>query len=140
MCTIKSTKWLNFRLDIQKYKTIKALQSHSSCEMWKTWSSEEWAKHVVYWVNQKFKDHNSIDASPYTELYVYHQLMGVFCDRLKFGSTVARDCRTGQNKDRYCKKELLLLLILLSSSCDRQTIGLECPTNTKIKSKILKGL
>ena len=27
--------------------------------------------------------------------------MGVFCDRLKFGSTVALDCRTGQNKGRY---------------------------------------
>ena len=36
--------------------------------------------------------------------------MGVFCDRLKFGSTVALDCRTGQNKGRYSKKELLLVL------------------------------
>ena len=36
--------------------------------------------------------------------------MGVFCDRLKFGSTAALDCRIGQNKGRYCKKELLLLL------------------------------
>ena len=34
--------------------------------------------------------------------------MGVFCDMLKFGSTAAVDCRTGQNKDRYCKKELLI--------------------------------
>ena len=32
--------------------------------------------------------------------------MGVFCDRLKFGST-------DQNKGRYCKKELLLLLVSL---------------------------
>ena len=39
--------------------------------------------------------------------------MGVFCERLKFGSTAALDCRTGQNKGRYCKKELLLLLVLL---------------------------
>ena len=31
--------------------------------------------------------------------------MGVFCDRLKLGSTAALDCRTGQNKGRYCKKE-----------------------------------
>ena len=29
--------------------------------------------------------------------------MGVFCDRLKFGSTAALDCRTGLNKGRYCK-------------------------------------
>ena len=39
--------------------------------------------------------------------------MGVFCDRLKFGSTAALDCRTGQNKGSYPKKELLLLLVLL---------------------------
>ena len=42
--------------------------------------------------------------------------MGVFCDRLKFGSTAALNCRTSQNKGRYCKKELLLLLILLRVS------------------------
>ena len=39
--------------------------------------------------------------------------MGVFCDRLKLGSTAALDCLTGQNKGRCCEKELLLLLILL---------------------------
>ena len=39
--------------------------------------------------------------------------MGVIYDRLKFGSTAALDCHTGQNKDRYCKKELLLLLVSL---------------------------
>ena len=39
--------------------------------------------------------------------------MGVFCDRLKFGFTAALDCCTGQNKDRYCEKELLLLFISL---------------------------
>jgi hypothetical protein len=43
--------------------------------------------------------------------------MGVFCDRLKsvlkFGSTADLACRTGQNKDRYWKKEALLLLNLL---------------------------
>ena len=27
---------------------------------------KEWATRVVYLVNQKFKDHNLIDASPYT--------------------------------------------------------------------------
>jgi hypothetical protein len=43
-----------------------------------------------------------------------YQLIDVFCDRLKFGSTAALDCRNGQNKGRYCKKELLLLLVLLS--------------------------
>ena len=39
--------------------------------------------------------------------------MGVFCDRPKFGSTAALNCRTGQNKDRFCEKELLFLLFLL---------------------------
>ena len=36
--------------------------------------------------------------------------MGVFCDRLKLGSTAL----TGQNKGRYRKKELSLLLVLLA--------------------------
>ena len=27
--------------------------------------------------------------------------MGVFCDRVELGSTVALDCWTGQNKDIY---------------------------------------
>ena len=48
----------------------------------------------------------------YKDIYVY-QLMGVFCDKLKFGSTAALDCRTGQNKGRYHEKQLLLLLVLL---------------------------
>ena len=39
--------------------------------------------------------------------------MGVFCDRLKLGSTAAPYCRTYQNKGRYRKKELSLLLVLL---------------------------
>ena len=39
--------------------------------------------------------------------------MGIFCDWLKFGSAIALDCRTGQNKGRYCKKELLLLRVSL---------------------------
>ena len=34
-----------------------------------------------------------------------YQLMCVFCDRLKFGSTAALDCRTGQNKGRYHEKD-----------------------------------
>ena len=42
--------------------------------------------------------------------------MGVFCDRVKLGSTAALDCLTGQNKGRYIKEELLLLLILLVDS------------------------
>ena len=36
--------------------------------------------------------------------------MNVFLTGLKFGSTAALDCRNGQNKDRYCEKELLLLI------------------------------
>ena len=39
--------------------------------------------------------------------------MDVFYDRLKLGSTAALDCHTGQNKGRYRKKELLLLLVSL---------------------------
>ena len=39
--------------------------------------------------------------------------MGVFCDRLKLCSTVAPDCRTGQNTGRYRKHELSFLLLLL---------------------------
>ena len=58
--------------------------------------------HVVYLVNLKFKDCFSIDASADIHIaihlaihrYVY-QLMGVFCDRLKFSSTAALDCHTG---------------------------------------------
>ena len=41
------------------------------------------------------------------------QLMGVVCDRLRLGSTTALGCRTGQNKSRYCKKELSFLRISL---------------------------
>jgi hypothetical protein len=36
-------------------------------------------------------------------IHVYryvHQLMIIFCDRLKLCSTIALDCHTGQNKDR----------------------------------------
>ena len=40
--------------------------------------------------------------------------MGAFCDRLKFGSTAARDCRTGQNKDRYCKKRAIIATRLVA--------------------------
>ena len=46
--------------------------------------------------------------------YVY-QLMGVFCNRLNSGSTLAPDCRNHQNKGSYCKKELSFLLVLLSA-------------------------
>ena len=42
-----------------------------------------------------------------------YQLMSIFCDRLEFGSIAALACRTVQIKGRYCKKELLLLLVLL---------------------------
>ena len=43
----------------------------------------------------------------YVQQYVY-QLMGVFYDRLKLGSTAALDCRLGQNKGRYCEKKALI--------------------------------
>ena len=42
--------------------------------------------------------------------------MGVFFDRLKLCSTVALDCRTGQNKGRCREKELSFLIVSLSVS------------------------
>ena len=39
--------------------------------------------------------------------------MGIFSDRLKLGSTATLDFGTGQNKGRYCKEELLFLLVSL---------------------------
>lgn len=77
----------------------------------KIYDVEEWATHVLYWVNQKFKDRNRITW------YTYHyvcQLMGVLWDRLKFGSTTALDCCTGQNKGRYCKKIALIATPLVA--------------------------
>ena len=42
--------------------------------------------------------------------------MGLFCDKLKLGFTVALNCLTGQNKGRYYKNELLLLLVSMSKN------------------------
>ena len=39
--------------------------------------------------------------------------MGVFCEKFNLGSTAALYCQTGFKKGRYCKKELLLLLVSL---------------------------
>ena len=36
----------------------------------------------------------------YNDMHIY-QLMGVFCERLTFGSTAALDFLTGQDKSRY---------------------------------------
>ena len=52
--------------------------------------------------------------------------MGVFCNRLKFGSTATLNYQTVQNKGRYRKKELLLLLFLLVTSL-KSTFGSVCP-------------
>ena len=49
-----------------------------------------------------------------------HQLMGVFCDRLKLGSKAALDCQTGQNKGRYRKRELSFY----SSHCVKYLVSL----------------
>ena len=70
---------------------------------------------IVYWVNLKFKVPNLIDASVDTHIVTNTNVcqLDAFCDRLKFCSTSALDCRTGQNKGRYCEKELLFLLISL---------------------------
>ena len=68
----------------------------------------------VYLVNLKFKDrfliHASADINNAIHEYVY-QLIGVICDRLKLCSTAAPDWQTSQNKDRYRKQELFLLLV-----------------------------
>jgi Fic family protein len=67
--------------------------------------------------------------------------MNIFCDRLKFGSTAALNSRTGQNKGRYPKKDLLLLLSLLFqpnnflrilksakiSKAEKETVNQTCP-------------
>ena len=42
--------------------------------------------------------------------------MSVFFDRLTLCSTAALDCQTGQNKVRFCEKELSFLLVLLSAA------------------------
>ena len=41
--------------------------------------------------------------------------MGVFCDRLKLGSTASLDCRTGQNKGRYREKKLIPTRLVVST-------------------------
>ena len=65
---------------------------------------------VVYLINQKFQDCNSINDSPCSYLCITIQLVGgVFCDRLKFGSTAALDCRTVQNKGRYVLRKNALI-------------------------------
>ena len=48
-----------------------------------------------------------------------YQLMGLFCDKLKLGSTAALDCRTGQNKGSYRKKELSFLFVSLAGILDK---------------------
>ena len=49
--------------------------------------------------------------------------MGVFCDILNLCSTVALNCRTGKNKDRYWKKELSFLLVSLVLLNQHQVIS-----------------
>ena len=52
-------------------------------------------------------------------IHVYryvHQLMVVFCNRLKFGSTTALDFYTGQNKGRYCKKRAIIATRLIAGN------------------------
>jgi hypothetical protein len=56
--------------------------------------------------------------------------MSVFGDRLKLGSTAALDYQTGQNKGKYCEKELLFLLVSLLKIVLKSTINsltLNCP-------------
>ena len=73
---------------------------------------------VVYLVNLKFKDRNSIDASAdvHIAIHIYVcQLMGVFCDRLSYVLKQPQNGSTGKDKGRYCKKkERSFLLISLA--------------------------
>ena len=55
-----------------------------------------------------------MDNDMYNDMYVY-QLMSIFFDGLKFGSTAALGCRTGQNKGRYCKKRALIATRLVGT-------------------------
>ena len=64
--------------------------------------------------------------------------MGVFLDKLIFGSTAALDCLTGQNKGIYCKKELLLLIVSLFERNTQSKNGLNFQASASTKSaKIL---
>ena len=81
----------------------------------KRYDVKKCALSVVYWVNQKYKDRNSIDASADIHNAI-HQLMGVFCDRLKLDSTASPNCQTEQNKGRYREKELSFQLVSLLPS------------------------
>ena len=61
----------------------------------KRYEVNECVRRGVYWVNLKFKDGNSIDASLYTYLCkAIYQLMGVFWHSLKLCSTAARLTKT----------------------------------------------
>ena len=59
----------------------------------------------------KFKDCNWIDASPYKYSCITICITAdvVFCEGLNL--VLQHYCRTGQNKGRYHKEELLLLLV-----------------------------
>ena len=50
--------------------------------------------------------------------------MGVFCDRLMLGSTIALNCRTGQNKGRYCKKRALIPTRLIGPQQEKVKLAL----------------
>ena len=45
-------------------------------------------------------------------------MMDVFFDRLKFGSTTAMHCHTGQNKGRYKKRALIATRLLALTHLD----------------------
>ena len=58
--------------------------------------------------------------------------------RRKLCTTAALNCQTGQNKDRYCKKELLLLLVSLPESNTQSKNGLNFQASAStISAKIL---
>ena len=62
--------------------------------------------HVVYQVNQRFKDPNLIDSLTYPRMCIKICISadGSIYYRLKLSSTEDFDCHTGKNNDRYGKK------------------------------------
>ena len=60
--------------------------------------------------------------------YMYSNMSAdgcIFFDRLKLCFTAALDCRTGQNKGRYCEKELSFLLVSLLSQTTNYLLNIK---------------
>ena len=86
-----------------------------ACMVSERFDINEWVMRVVYWVNQKSKDWSLLYTYSRIKMcitIIVYQLMGVLCDRLKFGSTSALDL-LAKTKTDIAKKVLVLSLVLL---------------------------